>query len=151
MKEKRYGISALAMYTILILTLLAMVAVGAKSYAALTRRRTYQGQMRAVQAYVQTKIQSADTAYSVSIQEGPEGDAIVLRLKDTDYETEIYCWSGNLMEQTTPVGAAIQPENAQKIAECNEIAFCWKAPQLLEITCPYGTSLVYLRSMQEEQ
>lgn len=149
MKEKRYGISALFMYAILILTLLAMVTVGAKTYAVLTKRRTYQSQLRAVQTYVQTKIQSADAAGGVSIQDGPEGDSIVLRVAGTNYQTSIYCQNGYLLEQTVLSGTALDPQNAQKIAECSQISFDWKTPQLLEIICPYGSSMVYLRSVQE--
>lgn len=149
MKEKRYGISALLMYTVLILALLVMVTMGAKTYAVLTKKRTNQSQLRAVQTYVQTKIQAADFAYGISIADGPEGDAIILKVADTDYQTSIYCQNGYLLEQTALAGTALQQENAQQIAECSQISFRWKTPQLLEITCPYGISMVHLRSVQE--
>ena len=82
-KRGRGAVMSLALYTMMILALLALVTFGSRLYAGLTQNRQQNEQVRASLSTLVTALRASDAEGAVSLKEGPEGPALCLRQEDT--------------------------------------------------------------------
>ncbi len=139
-------VAFLALYAMLLAAALVLTASGARLYAALTESRAANQSLRGTAAYVQSRVQAADAAGGVSLGEGPEGDALLLREGDSGYETRIYLCDGALVEELAPAGSALDPAAAQRVCAAASFSVSLSGDGLLTITADGATALAALRS-----
>ena len=84
-KRGRGAVMSLALYTMMILALLALVTFGSRLYAGLTQNRQQNEQVRASLSTLVTALRASDAEGAVRRKEGPEGPALCLRQEDTGY------------------------------------------------------------------
>lgn len=137
----------LLLFAMIILSLLFLVAAGTGLYSALVEEQTRGRQTRAALSYLAARVHAADTAGSVSIGAGPEGDALLLREKagEESYETRIYLYDGALREEYVPADWPMRPESAERIAQLERFALTQERPGLLKAVTEYGEAHIALR------
>lgn len=82
----------LLLFAIIVLSLLFLVMTGTGLYSAVVDSQTRNREARAALSYLAARVHAADAAGAVSVGEGPEGAALLLR-ENADgetYETRIY-------------------------------------------------------------
>ena len=88
----------LLLFAIIVLSLLFLVMTGTGLYSAVVDSQTRNREARAALSYLAARVHAADAAGAVSVGEGPEGAALLLR-ENADgetYETRIYLYEGAL-------------------------------------------------------
>lgn len=145
-KRRRPIISLLLLYAMILLATLLLTVAGGMLYVGVTERRAAQDQQRTTLAYVQSKVQGADDAESISIAAGPEGQALVLAEADSDYETRIYLYQGHLMEEVAVHHSAFAPDSGMEIGTTESFQIRMAGKQLMEITADGRQALICLRS-----
>lgn len=92
-----------------------------------------------------------DAADMVALGSGPEGDALVLieRLDNGTYETRIYQYEGDIVQEYAISGRPYKPENAIKIVASNVFEFSYENG-LLSIMTDQGVFDVAIRSLQSD-
>lgn len=86
----------LLLFAIIVLSLLFLVMTGTGLYSAVVDSQTRNREARAALSYLAARVHAADAAGAVSVGEGPEGAALLLR-ENADgetYETRIYLYEG---------------------------------------------------------
>jgi hypothetical protein len=150
MKQNNRLWSALALYAMLAAALLFIALLGAQLYQSVTASQQHNEKMRATLAYVQSRVAAADAENGVSLAEGPEGQALILKTSETKFEVRIYCYAGNLVEETAIAGNAFAPDKAQKIAACDSFSLAMPKSNLLSITADGCEALASLRTGEGE-
>lgn len=113
--EKIGPAAALALYLVLLGTVLALAAVGGRLYGVLSDSRAANDARRASLTYVTARLRAADTAGAVHIEQGPEGDALVLE-DGSGYVTRLYAYHGALVEEYAAENTVYMPAAAEKAA-----------------------------------
>ena len=87
-------------------------------------------------------------AGAVSVGEGPEGAALLLR-ENADgetYETRIYLYEGALREEYGTADAALDPQDSERIVDAKSFSIEQVRPGLLVVSTEYGSADIALRS-----
>ena len=107
----------LLLFAIIVLSLLFLVMTGTGLYSAVVDSQTRNREARAALSYLAARVHAADAAGAVSVGEGPEGAALLLR-ENADgetYETRIYLYDGALREEYGTADAVLAPQDADRI------------------------------------
>ena len=100
--EKFAPAAALALYLVLLGTVLVLAGVGGRLYGVLSDSRAANDARRASLTYVAARLRAADAAGAVRVESRPEGDALVL---DDGASTFITVrWSRSTPLQTPTIG-----------------------------------------------
>lgn len=145
-KSKPYFM--LALFTLLIIATLSLVLIGSSIYGSLVSEQYQNNQKRAVLAYLYSQIRGADEEGAISIGAGIDGPSLVFSESDGEevYETRIYIYDGNLVEEYTMQDAPLAPERAQIVAAEDKFAIQITENNLLVIETGEGKLQVALRS-----
>ncbi len=142
----------LALFTVLALSMLAVLATGAGVYKRLTAQGRTQYDSRTLSRYLTTRIHQADASGQLLLEEYEGGHVIVLReeLAGEVYLTRIYCHDGYLWELFSPESTRFSPEYGEKLLPAQALQASRQGSLLLlELTLPDGNSqelTLYLRS-----
>ena len=131
----------LLLFAIIVLSLLFLVMTVVDSQ---TRNR----EARAALSYLAARVHAADAAGAVSVGEGPEGAALLLR-ENADgetYETRIYLYEGALREEYGTADAALDPQDSERIVDAKSFSIEQVRPGLLVVSTEYGSADIALRS-----
>ena len=141
----------LLLFAIIVLSLLFLVTAGTGLYSAVVDSQAHNREMRAALSYLCARVHAADAAGAVSIGEGPEGAALLLRetAGDEAYETRIYLYEGALREEYGAADASLAPQNAERIVEAGTFSVEQVRPGLLKVSTDYGSANIALRSGEE--
>ena len=135
----------------LLLSVLLLVAIvsGVGSYAAVSDAYQAQADQRVGLNLIASNVRASDAPAGVVRGTGPEGDALVLVDKQDDmtYETRIYQYQGNIVEEYAIAGTDYTPAKAQVLVSSQAFSFKVK-DGLLTITTDQGTAQVALRHDQ---
>lgn len=107
--EKFAPAAALALYLVLLGTVLVLAGVGGRLYGVLS-------DSRASLTYVAARLRAADAAGAVRVEGRPEGDALVLD-DGSGYETRLYLYNGALVEEYAAADTDYRPSAAEKVAD----------------------------------
>lgn len=153
MKHKDPGrlspLLAMALFGLLLACVLGLMGLGSGLYGGLTRSMNANNAARASLRYLTTSVRAADAQDSLRLEEGPEGTMLVLAEPSTGYETRIYCWQGQLVEEYAASASSPAPENAQPVCPCTRFEAA-RSGRLLELTTDQGTARVALRCGEGE-
>ena len=133
-KRGRGAVMSLALYTMMILALLALVTFGSRLYAGLTQNRQQNEQVRASLSTLVTALRASDA----------EGPALCLRQEDTGYESRIFLYQGGLYQQLCPQEDPFDTESAQLLAYTDRFE-AEPEGRMLRLTTGEGTAWVALR------
>ena len=97
-------------------------------------------------------LRTADQTGAVSVEPGPQGDALVLADagEDTGYETRIYVYDGQLMEEYAASESSFDPAAAQAVARTDTFTVTMDGG-LVSVTTDQGSIRVYLHTGEAEQ
>lgn len=113
--EKFAPAAALALYLVLLGTVLVLAGVGGRLYGVLSDSRAANDARRASLTYVAARLRAADAAGTVRVEGRPEGDALVLD-DGSGYETRLYLYNGALVEEYA-ADTDYRPAAAEKVAD----------------------------------
>jgi hypothetical protein len=105
--------------------------------------------MRLESGLLANSVHVADAADAVEVGEGPEGKALVLveRLDSGTYETRIYQYAGNIVQEYAIQGRDYTPDRAQVLTPSATFDFSL-SDNLLTVSTDQGLFNVALRSDQ---
>lgn len=138
---------SLALFVLMLGCVLLLAMFGAQVYGALTQSQNRNKAVRASLSYVAARLRTADEAGAVSVEPGPQGDALILSDigADTGYETRIYVYDGQLVEEYTAEQNEYDPASAQAVAQTDTFTV-EKDGNLFTVTTDRGTVRVYLHT-----
>lgn len=111
--EKFAPAAALALYLVLLGTVLVLAGVGGRLYGVLSDSRAANDARRASLTYVAARLRAAG---AVRVEGRPEGDALVLD-DGSGYETRLYLYNGALVEEYAAADTDYRPAAAEKVAD----------------------------------
>lgn len=143
---------SLALFVLMLGCVLALAIFGAQVYRALTENQSRNNALRASLSYVAARLRAADQAGAVSVEAGPQGDALVLADagEDTGYETRIYVYDGRLMEEYAARESAYDPAGAQAVARTDTFTVTVDGG-LVTVNTDQGRVCVYLHTGEAEE
>lgn len=136
----------LVLFAVVVLALFAAVSVGAFAYGNLVQGREDAAILRQGTGLVSNIVRAADAADAVCTGEGPEGPALVLveSVKSGVYETRIYAFEGQILEEYAPQDTPYTPSRATVVEQSGTLGFSFEGG-LLFVQTDAGTSRVALR------
>lgn len=139
---------SMALFALLVLATLALVLVGSRVYQMLVQGQSANANGRAVHAYLYSQLRASDHTGGVRLAAGPEGQALVLQetVEGTVYETRLYQYKNQLLEEYAAAGAPFAPERAQAVAKVTQFAVEQPQAGLLRVATNEGVLYLALRS-----
>ena len=148
-KETSSRVFTVALMAVFFVALMAGLAAGVSIYQSVAHAHASANEMRLESGLIANSVHAADAADAVEVGEGPEGKALVLveRLETGEYETRIYQYQGNIVQEYAIEGRDYAPDRAQVLAHSATFGFTY-ADSLLTVTTDQGSFDVALRSRQ---
>lgn len=136
------------MLVILAILLVALVT-GVTIYQRVAGIQTQTNQDRLGMQFIANNIRAKDGADAVWVGSGPEGKSLVLveNLPTGSFETRIYVYKGNIVEEYAPAKTPYDPGKAVKLSKSSKFNFYYKNG-LLTVETDQGTTSIALRSLQ---
>ncbi len=112
-----HDLSALLMFALLALCILAVLLGGARIYRRLNLRDQQSYNSRTCTQYIATRVRQAPNPDGVYVAPFGDGEALCIgqHIRGQAYVTRVYCHDGWLMELFTVDGDGFLPENGEKI------------------------------------
>lgn len=128
--------------------LLALIS-GVSVYKSVTNSQARNASRREGLDLVLNVVRANDAKDCVAVGEGPEGRSLVVveNLESGTFETRIYLYEGNIVEEYSVAGSPYTPEKASVICESSTFEFSY-GHGLLAIKTSQGTGEIALRNMQ---
>lgn len=142
-------LAALAMYVVLLGMVLVMAGFGGRLYSRIAQRGDADSAVRTTLGYVAAHLRTNDQENTVSVADGPQGDALILR-DGSGYAAKIYAYNGNLVEEYAEADTPLSPENAQIIAPVQQFSVMQEGRSFTVCT-ERGTVRVTLHTQQGGQ
>lgn len=137
------------LFFVLIISLLLAFVAGTRIYGNLRALQTTTDDTRLGSNLITNTVRANDAVSAVAVGKGPEGNSLVLReiLDSGTYETRIYLYNGNIVQEYSLATAVYTPDRATVIVASNTFDFSY-SNGMLTITSDQGTSQVLLRSLK---
>ena len=140
---------ATVLMAVFFLALMAALAIGASMYRYAVESQAAANDLHLQAGLISNLVRANDMSSSVSIGEGPEGNALVLtrRLESGSFETRLYLYQGKVMQETAVEGRPYDPQGATPIIETETFDF-EIADDIVSFATDAGSFVVALRSDQ---
>ncbi|WP_165249100.1 DUF4860 domain-containing protein [Adlercreutzia sp. ZJ141] len=137
------------LFAVITLFLLAAFLVGVNAYQSANSMRANADEMRLGLSLLSNSVRTNDVTDAVGVAEGPEGPALVLseHVDAGDYETRLYLYQGNVVEEYARAGSAFTPERAREMVASESFDFTYENG-LLTIYTDQGSTCIALRSVR---
>lgn len=114
---------SMALFALLILATLALVLVGSRVYQLLVQGQNINSNGRAVHAYLYSQLRGADHTDGIILGKGPQGQALILQenIDGAVYETRIYIYENQLVEEYATQNTPFNPQRAQVVAQAEQL------------------------------
>lgn len=138
------------LFIVIVALLLMALAAGVTTYKNISDQRQADEQSRVGLDLIASSVRMTDAIDAVGIGSGPEGQALVLSeyLKSGTYETRIYEYQGNIVEEYAAAGTAYTPGRATQLTSSSTFSFSY-ANGLLTVNTDSGSTRVALRSVRQ--
>lgn len=154
-KAPEPGIGSSRAFTVVLLAVFFVVmmgglAAGVSMYQAVANNQIDTNKARMQSGLLASNVHANDSANALGTGNGPEGRALVLTDTAEDgasYETRIYLYKGNIVQEYSVAGAAYTPDRAQVLISSSTFDFELYG-NLLVIHTDQGATNVALRSNQ---
>lgn len=142
-KHHTDGLLVLLLFGIFAACVLLVLLLGADAYRGLTERDRSAYDRRTTAQYIATKVRQGDAAGSVEVSgfDGQAGGEVLLlreAIDGTEYITRVYYHDGYIRELFSDAGAALSPEDGEKILEVGGLTFGWTVSGALEAEITYA-------------
>lgn len=140
----------IALFIMIIGLLMVTLGSGVNVYRNISDARFNDEQNRTGLTLIANSVHITDTIDAVGVGTGPEGQALVLtELFSTGaYETRIYLYQGNIVEEYAVAGTPYTPERATPLVESDTFSFTY-ANNLLSVNTAHGTEQIMLHSVRK--
>ncbi len=147
--ERMSSIFAIVMFVFVVVTLLVALVIGTNVYRALSTERSNASNLRFETSLLLNNIRMNDETNAVGVGNGPEGRSLVLieRLDSGTYETRIYLYRGNIVQEYSLATSPYDPERASIITASSVFEFNYSSG-LLTVLTDTGRTHVALRSVE---
>ena len=137
------------LFAILVVALLLSVVAGTSVYRNLNNIRAGADDARLGLSLITNNVRANDAIDAIAVGKGPEGRSLVLveRLDSGTYETRIYSYQGNIVEEYALANAAYTPDKAVMVCASETFEFSYENG-LLTIVTDQGSADVALRSVR---
>lgn len=137
----------LGIFALFLAGFLLLVLFGADIYEDTVNGQVRNNRNRALLSFISTAVRNGDTAGSIAVQDGPEGDALVLieQGDDMEYYTKLYCLEGRLLEEYSDQRWEYDPASAEVIGETELFQIDTAGENLLRVTTDAGSTLLHIR------
>ena len=141
----------LGLYTIGIVALFLagfflLVVFGARSFRDTVNGQYHNMDTRGILSYLSTTVKSCDTADAVRVENGENGQVLVVADGDSGYGFRIYLREGDLVEDYASLSSPFMPEEAQVIGEATLFQVEQPEDDVLVVHTDAGRLLLKLRS-----
>ena len=128
--------------------LLALIA-GVSVYTHVTNVQNSNNEQRESLGVIVNTVRANDATGAIARGKGPEGDALVIEesTQSGTYETRVYSYGGQILQEYSLAGSAYTPEKASVLAESGTFDFAY-SDGVLSVTTDQGTAEVALRFAQ---
>ena len=140
----------IALFIIIIGLLMVTLGAGVNVYRNISDQRWADEQNRTGLTLIANSVHITDSIDAVGVGVGPEGQALVLteRFSTGAYETRIYLYQGNVVEEYAMAGTPYTPERATPLVQSNSFAFSY-ADNLLTVNTERGSQQIMLHSVRK--
>ena len=149
-RERDSGrIFTVILFSIFVISLLLAIYAGTGIYRSIASTRDTSDATRLGLNLIANNVHATDATGGIAAGTGPEGRSLVLveHLDSGTYETRIYLYQGNVVEEYALAGAAYTPAKAAKIASSSQFSYTYENG-LLIVTTDQGSIDIALRTMQ---
>lgn len=148
-KEASSRTFTIVLMAVFFVVLMAGLAAGVSIYQSVSQVQSSANDMRLESGLLANSVHVADAIDAVEEGQGPEGKALVLveRLESGSYETRIYQYQGNIVQEYAIAGRDYAPDRAQVLAPSATFNYTY-ADNLLTVRTDQGSFNVALRSSQ---
>ena len=138
------------LFVMFISVLLLAFMAGTSVYKALSIMDNSANEERAALTLLANSIRGNDALKSVGVGMGPEGESLVLTeyYQSGTFETRIYLYKGEILQEYTLAGTDYVPSRAVSIVPSDTFDFTYENG-LLSIITDQGTSEIALRTLRE--
>lgn len=138
------------LFLVIVGLLLIALAAGVNVYKTISDQRQSDEQDRIGLTLIANSVRMTDAIDAVGVGAGPEGQALVLSeyLESGTYETRIYEYQGNIVEEYAVSGTAYTPGRATQLASSSTFSFSY-SKGLLTVNTDQGSTQIALRSVRE--
>ncbi|MDO4536921.1 MAG: DUF4860 domain-containing protein [Coriobacteriales bacterium] len=145
----RRRLFALLLFAVFVTVVLIAMVVGIESYGTLVKMSNSNDARLMSLSPLVSNVRANDVSGSVAVGTGPEGRSLVLVHSDSmdTYETRIYLYEGNIVQEYALAGNPYTPSKATVLSASNSFEFSY-SDDLLSITTDAGTAKVALRNIQ---
>lgn len=139
----------IALLTVFFVVLMTGLAAGVAMYQAVANNQIDTNQARMQAGLLASNVHANDVAGSIGSSSGPEGRSLVFSetFDGQTYETRIYLYEGNIVQEYSLAGSEYTPARAQPLIESSTFDFMQHG-NLLVIKTDQGATNVALRSNQ---
>ncbi len=137
------------LFVMFIVLLLLAIMAGTLVYKNLSTMSSVANDSRVALSLLANSVRGVDAAGAVGVGVGPEGNALVLTetFPSGTFETRIYLYKGQVMQEYAVTGAEYTPERATPVVASKTFGFEY-ADGLLSLTTDHGTAEVALRTLR---
>ena len=134
---------SILLFTVFVIIFLLALAAGTSSYGSLTKLQNANDQRVMSIGPIVSAVRANDAL------DAPAGEALVVTQKNPEgtYETRIYLYGGNIVQEFALAGAAYSPNKATVLVKSSTFSFDYQ-DGLLTISTDAGECKVALRSKQ---
>ena len=143
----------IVLLAVFFIALMIMLASGVTMYRSVANDQLEANAMRIQAGLLTNTVHANDVAGAVGEGTGPEGRALVLTRVDADgdkFETRLYLYQGEIVQETAMAGRPYAPERAEQLMDSSTFDF-ELADGLLVISTDHGDTAIALRSDQGER
>jgi hypothetical protein len=132
-----------------LLGFLLLVVFGARSYRDVVDSQYRSMDERGLTAYIAASVKANDGLGAVGIEDSAFGQVLVVTDGESGYALRYYLYDGQLVEDYARIGAALAPEEAQRLAPSGVFRVERGSGGLLAVYTDAGRTLLRLRSGEE--
>ncbi len=134
------------LFALFLVALLFSIVTGAHVYRVLSADQVASNDDRLAQSLLVNDIRANDSIDAIARGEGPEGPSLVLveRLESGNFETRIYGYDGDIVQEYTMAGEPYKPASATPIVKSRTFDFSY-SDGLVTLTTDEGISHVAIR------
>lgn len=138
------------LFMMFVVVLLMALFMNVSSFKAVYESRQDTNYERGTLALITSTVRANDRQGGVAQGEGPEGKSLVLveHGDDRDYETRIYLYQGNIVEEYSVSTDSYTPDKASVMAASSTFDFSYEGT-LLTIETDQGSAQIKLRCSKE--
>ena len=138
---------SVALMAVFFIALMGGLAAGASMYRVAAQAQQQANELHLQSGLIANVVRYNDVAHAVRRAEGPEGPALVLErtLASGTYETRIYAYRGNVVQELQAQGRPFDPEGATPLLATKTFDVAIDG-RLVTFTTDYGSFDVALRS-----